>query len=164
VSLPDLLPFNGDWASYEETLYSVFLETFVHGGPCFRDLPVKAQYRPETKGKGFSFWHVISEGRNEEDRTPDLERCARIRWIAWFIQHAETDRSLCWWENERKGNKHVVIWNEAECFAVVLAKRNGYYLLKTAYVVMKHRAEDFCRERREFQEVHKRLKPPSIST
>lgn len=150
MSLPDLLPFSGDWPSYEEALYKAYLETFVHGELCFRGLPVKAKYRPETNGKGFSFWHVISEGKSEEDRTPDLERCSRIRWISWFIRHCEADPNLCWWENERRGNTHVVIWHEAERFAIVLAERNGYYLLKTAYWVKQYRADDFRRERAAF--------------
>lgn len=31
-------------------------------------------------GKEATFWHMIQEGRIEEDRTPDIRRCERIRW------------------------------------------------------------------------------------
>ena len=134
---PELLPFAGDWSSYEDQVYQVFLDSFVMARVMFQGLPVKAKYRQETHGKGYSFWHTISEApdpknRNEEDRIPDLRRCERIRWIAWVIDNAEND-GFVWWENRRKGEAHVVIWNREHDFAVVLAKRSGYYLLKTAY-------------------------------
>ena len=41
---------------------------------------VSARRHPETKGKGYGFWHVISEAsqinnRNEGERIPNLRRC-----------------------------------------------------------------------------------------
>ena len=131
-SVPPLEPLPGDWPTYEDKIYAIFMETIVNGGLIFRRLPVKSQYRPETNGKGFSFWHLISEGQVEEDRTPDMRRCERIRWFAWLIKHAEERQEISWWENRRGTNTHVVIWLEVEQFAVVLAKRKNYYLIKTA--------------------------------
>jgi len=57
--------------------------------------------------------------------------------------------------NERFNNTHVVIWHEEESFAVVLAKRKGYYVLKTCYLVRSKRAKDFERERSEFWKARK---------
>ena len=148
---PELLPFGGDWDTYEDEIYEAFLDSCVRPGVTFRGLRVAAQYRPETRGKGFSFWHTVSEApspdnRNENDRIPDLRRCERILWIRWVIDNAGTDR-FPWWENERKGNTHVVIWAREFDFAVVLAKRKGYYVLKTAYAEIKpHRRHTFQRE------------------
>lgn len=147
MSLPALVPFCGDWSRYEDDLYEIYLKTIVCSGLKFQGLPVKTQYRPPTKNKGYCFWHLISEGEKEDDRTPDLRRCERIRWIAWLIENAETHGDLCWWENSRGSNRHIVIWHEKENFAVVLAKRNGYFLLKTAYWVKEQRRKDFERER-----------------
>lgn len=151
---PQLLEFDGDWPPYEDMLYQVYLETIVHYGLVFRDWPVRTQYRPETRGKGFSFWHVISEApspknKNEDERIPDLERCRKLRWVAWVIQHAG-EEGFPWWENKRGTETRVVIWAEAYDFAVVLAKRNGYYLLKTAYCLKEHRKAAFAREKDEF--------------
>lgn len=151
MSLPELFTFHGDWDKYEDELYAIYLETIVNCEIKFRGMPVKTQYRPATKGKGFGFWHLISDGPNEDDRIPDMRRCERIRWVVWLIHNAETDQALSWWENKRGHNTHVVIWQEQENFAVVLAKRNGYYLLKTAYWVKQKRHADFIRERAEFQ-------------
>lgn len=159
---PELLPFNnygGDWSRYEADLYAIYLETVVHAGLIFQGAPIKAQFRPETRGKGFSFWHLISEApdknnRNEDDRIPDPDRCARIRWVAWCLQNAGKD-GFSWWENQRKTETHVVIWAENHDFAVVLAKRHTkegprFYLLKTAYCLKPHRAATFAKERDAF--------------
>lgn len=155
MNLPDLFPFHGNWPAYEDEIYLVFIETVVKADLKFRGFTIRVQYAPPTNGKGFRFWHLIAEGDREEDRTPDLRRCERISWISWLITNAETHSKICWWENERYNNTHVVIWHEEENFAVVLAKRNGYYVLKTAYLVRSKRAKDFERERDEFWKAQK---------
>ena len=55
---------------------------------------MRADTSTKTKGKGYAFWHVISEApqsnnRNESERIPNLRRCERIRWIAWAIEQAD---------------------------------------------------------------------------
>lgn len=155
MTLPALEIFTGDWPPYEARVYQAFLETFVKADIRFQGWRVSAQYRPETRGMHFSFWHTISEApdkqnRNEDDRIPNLRRCERIRWIGWVISQAGNN-GFKWWENERSGNTHVVIWAEEHDFAVVLAKRKDYYVLKTAYAEIKsHRRATFEREWTEF--------------
>lgn len=155
MSLPELFPFHGEWSRYEEELYAVYLETIIQSGLTFRNLPVRAKYAPPTKSKGYTFWHLISEGEREEERVPDPRRCECIRWVAWFIRNAMSHKDLSWWENKRGSNTHIVIWHEKEDFAVVLAQRNGYFLLKTAYRVKQYRRKDFEREREEFRRSQK---------
>ena len=151
TALPDLVLFGGDWNQYVEELYAVYLDDIVNSGLRFQGLPVKSQYRPPSLGKGYGFWHVISDGSTEEDRIPDFRRCERIRWISWLIQNADQDPRISWWENKRGHNTHVVIWIEEEEFVVVLAKRREYYLLKTAYCPKPHRSRTFKKEREKFQ-------------
>jgi hypothetical protein len=155
MNLPELVPFHGDWPQYEDELYAIYLESIVHSGLTFLGIPVRSRYEPPTKNKGYSFWHLISEGEREEERVPDIRRCERIRWVAWLIQHATRHEDVCWWENKRGSNTHIVIWHEQEDFAVVLAQRNGYFLLKTAYWVKRYRRKDFQREREEFRRSQK---------
>lgn len=142
---PELMPWSGaDWEAYEDAIYAAYLQSVAHADLRFEGHPVRVQFHPESKHKGFGFWHLISEApdqrnKNEEDRVPDLRRCERICWVAWCIRNAGSS-GFPWWENLRWGNTHVVIWAEAHDFAVVLAKRvtpksGGYYLLKTAYCV-----------------------------
>lgn len=159
---PELLPFTGEWAAYEDNIYEAFLDSFVRADVRFQGLRVKAQYRPETRNKGFSFWHVISEApsrdnRNEDDRIPDLHRCERVRWIAWAIGSADLGEAhVSWWENIRGRDTRVVIWAEAWDFAVILDKRRDYYLLKTAYCDLKsRRRSSFERERDAFWRAQK---------
>ncbi|HET9034222.1 MAG TPA: hypothetical protein VFN25_15125 [Dokdonella sp.] len=159
---PELLPFEGEWGSYEDVLYDAFLTSFVRADIRFKGWRIKAQYRPDTRGKGFSFWHVISEApsrenRNENDRIPALSRCARIRWIAWTIEQANLGMDgFSWWENRRGRETGVVIWAERWDFAVILSKRNEFYLLKTAYCdLQSHRRRSFERERGAFWKAQK---------
>lgn len=161
-SPPALLQFTGDWSAYEEVIYQAFLDSFVQQDVVFRGLPVSAPYRPESRGKHFSFWHVISEAphpgnRNEEDRVPAIARCERIRWIAWAIAQAEAGADMVsWWENRRGRDTHVVIWAERLDFAVVLGRRPNYYVLKTAYCDLRPgRIEAFKRERDAFWRAQK---------
>lgn len=155
MALPDLLPFTGDWPSYEEDLYQIYLADIVNARLSFKGLPIRCQYRPPAKNKHFGFWHVISEGDVEDDRLLDFRRCERIRWIAYLISHADTDADISWWENQRGRNTHVVIWHEHENFAVILAKRNEFFLLKSAYCAESHRRKMFVKERECFWLSHK---------
>ena len=147
MALPDLMPLQGEWADYVEAIYQIYVEQVANGGLTFNSLRVTCQFRPESQGKHFGFWHVISEGELEDNRLPDLRRCERITWIAYLIVNIETDTEVSWWENKRGRDTHTVIWHEAENFVVILAKRNGYYLLKTAYCPQSGRVKSFKKER-----------------
>jgi hypothetical protein len=154
---PELIPFYGDWSAYEDQIYERFLDSFVRREIYFLGCRVSAQYRPDTRGKGFSFWHVISEApdhktRDENERIPDLRRCERICWISWLIEMASLNaEGFSWWENRRGNETRVVIWAEHLDFAVILAKRKDYYVLKTAYSGLKtHRIHTFQKEREKF--------------
>lgn len=158
---PNLMLFSTtlSWSSYEDALYSVYLTTVVNAGLTFNGVPIKTRFHPDTRGKGFGFWHLISEeydprNPNEDERIPDLQRCARVPWVSWCISNAGQP-GFSWWENERKGKIHVVIWAEEYDFAVVLAKRDTqggskYYLLKTCYCLKPHRKATFAKERDAF--------------
>ncbi|WP_300119602.1 hypothetical protein [Rhodoferax sp.] len=145
-----------DWSAYEDAIYAEYLATVAHASLRLFGHVVKVRFRPETRHKGYGFWHLISEApsqnnRNEDDRIPDLERCARVRWVAWCIENVESVE-FSWWENKRGTETHVVIWAELHDFAVVLAKRDTqdgprYYLLKTAYCLRGHTIRKFTKER-----------------
>ena len=134
LEMPDLLEFSGDWSLYIEEVYNEFQHSFLSSGIRFRGLPVQPRFTPEYDGKEFGFWHLTSEGEKEEERTPDLSRCARIRWISHMIIHSDNEHLSCW-EERRGNNTEIVIWNEIEDYVVVLAARRDYWLLKPAYVV-----------------------------
>jgi hypothetical protein len=85
-------------------------------------------------GKAATFWHLISEGKAEDERLPDLRRCERIRWPRPIIEHADTPIVKVW-ENKRKRDQRICVWFEEEEYLVVLARRKGYVVLWTAYLV-----------------------------
>lgn len=155
---PALMHLNdyADWSAYEDAIYAEYLATVAHARLRLFGQPVKVRFHPESKHKGYGFWHLISEApsqsnRNEDDRIPDLDRCARVRWVAWCIENVESVE-FSWWENKRGTETHVVIWAELHDFAVVLAKRDTedgprYYLLKTAYCLRGHTIRKFIKER-----------------
>ncbi len=147
TELPPLYKFHGNWDAYVNEIYKIYLDEIVDAGHTFQGLPIRHKFIPKTDNKGYGFWHLISEGRVEEDRIIDIQRCERIRWIAWIIEYAETSHRISWWENRRKSSKNVVLWAENEEFAVILSKRSGYYLLTTAYVVKPNRKRSFAKER-----------------
>ena len=132
---PPLLPlgaFGGDWSAWEAALYRVFREEIAGGDLRFRGLPVRCRRMPETAGRWAAFWHLVQEGRAEEDRTPDLRRCERIRWVRWVIENAATHPAIDEWQNRRRTERNTLLWYREE-YLVVMAQRRDYLLLKTAY-------------------------------
>lgn len=147
---PDLQVFSGkteEWKGYQDSLFDIFKNTIVRGGLTFQGLEVKTRYVPSTENKHFTFWHLITEGKIEEERTPDPRRCERIEWISWIIIN-HNHPSISFWESPRGRSKEFVIWCEEHDFAVVLSKRSNYYLLKTAYSgFSKHKIKTWKKER-----------------
>jgi hypothetical protein len=146
TAIPDWLPtlvlfetYGGNWDHYLTALYDFFKKDFIDNKPFFRGVRLALKRHPVIQGKEATFWHLISEGKGEEERLPDLRRCERIRWPKPIIEHSD-EATIKVWGNERKGEKRVCLWLEQEEYLVVLAERRGYILLWTAYLVKeKHR-------------------------
>jgi len=156
--LPELVLFCGNWESYEEKIYSIFLNDFVKSKPSFAGKPVNRKRYPEYKGKDFAFWHLVSEGAKEEERIPDLRRCERIRWPRAIIDRYLDIKHVKTWKNKRGTEIHICLWLEAHEHLVVLAERKAYYLLKTSYPVFEeHRKKKL---RKEYDSYLKKLAPP----
>jgi hypothetical protein len=145
-----LSAYGGNWSAYEDELHTIFLNEIANGGLTFRGQRVSCRRIPETSGKWFSFWHLVQEGKIEDDREPDLRRCERIRWIAFVIANAESHPDILWWENERRTERNMLLWFRQE-YLVVLSRRDGYWLLKTAYcTVQSGRVRQLRKEHDEF--------------
>lgn len=91
-----------------------------------------------TQGKEATFWHMVSEGKDEADRFPDIRRCERIRWPRPIIENAD-DEVVKVWTNVRRTTKgpekRICLWLESREYLVILADRKSYILPWTAYVV-----------------------------
>jgi hypothetical protein len=103
--------------------------------------------RPETFGKGFAFWHMMQEGQIEDERTIDPERCQRLLWIAWVIANADRDPRIRVFPQQKRGSEQPwALWLFDSDYVVILWERNGYYLLRTAFVVQNHKRNELERD------------------
>ena len=141
--LPELVLFEdsgGDWSRYVEVLHKHFLNDFVRSKPLWPDKRFALKRHPETDGKSATFWHFISEGSIEKDRTPDLRRCERIRWPRPVIEQfpnkqPEPSARILWWKEKRKSETRYILTLNDFSYKVILADRGNYILPWTAYLV-----------------------------
>ena len=130
--------FGGDWTRYIEEVYSHFKRDFVDSKPSFRGVRMGLKRMPMEQGKEATFWHMISEGKNEADRLPDLRRCERIRWPKPLVERVPCDEVRVWPEM-RRGENRIAIATSDFSYILILAERQGkngiYHLPWTAYHV-----------------------------
>ena len=132
--LIELSDYGGNFARYLEAVYELFKHDFIEHRPVFRGTRLGLKKQPLYKGKEATFWHMTSEGENEDERDPDLRRLERIQWPAEMIKRSEHPY-LKVWENTRSGKTNILIYHEAEHYLVVLRKEKNYVLPWTAYLV-----------------------------
>lgn len=158
--LPPLILFTqygGDWDQYLEAIYSIFKVDFIDSNSIFRGRPLRLKRHPMSYGKEATFWHMISDGEDEENRNIDFRRCERIRWPKPIIEHS-TEVVIKVWENVRTTKKgpqtRICLWIEAQEYLFILADRGEYLLPWTAYMVTKTHQKD--KLQKEFEEYCKK--------
>ncbi len=153
--IPPLIMFSeyeNNWKLYVQALYQCFENDFIKSTPRFRGRPLALKRHPIINDKEATFWHMISQGEDEQERTPDFRRCERIRWPRPIIDHA-VEPTVKIWENVRRRNeKRICLWLEPYDYLVVLAERRGYLLFWTAYPIdSKHAKLKLEREYRAYK-------------
>jgi hypothetical protein len=150
--LPPLEPFDGDWDAYLDRIYAIFNADFIAAPPktafgkrfALKRLPI-------ARGKEATFWHMIQEGKIEEERTPDFRRCERIRWPRCFIDQAENGELRTWRQVRNGSEQRIVVALKDFSYVLVLADRGDYILPWTAFWVQKmHQREVYRREWKAF--------------
>lgn len=137
--LPDLILFEnykGNWNTYVSAIYEYFHRDFVESRPSFQKVPVFARYHPPYEEKGATFWHLVSEGNQESERTPDLRRCERIRWPRPMIENTNSMEVKIWetsrpWKNQKQRRINFALDNFS--YIVVIAETRKGFDLVTAY-------------------------------
>ena len=162
-----LSEYGGDFEVFIEEAYNLFMEDFKRGNVFFRGKKVVLKRHPMRGNKEASFYHATSEGKVEDERTPDLRRCERIRWIRPIITKAD-EWDLKVWEQERTAKRgkatRVIIWYEGENedgtkenYFVILDKRPDFYLLWTTFeITIKHQLRSKEKEYKRWLEAQKK--------
>ena len=149
--LETLEDYAGDFRSWFEAVYDLFVDDFVRSKPSFKGTRVNTKAYPLTEGKNRTFFHITHEGADEQARLPDTRRMERIRYPGFFIRNSPHSELLIW-ENERGTERRILIFHEAEGYLVVLSKRADYVLLWTAYLVEQpHRKRKLIQEYEAYQ-------------
>lgn len=155
--LPDYIEFNtyGNWDTYLEVIHEQFLNDFIRSSPTWPGKRFSLKRHPEYEGKSATFWHMISEGSIEVDRTPDFRRCECIAWPRPMIDRfpnqrpSETDPIL-WWGNTRRREQRILLALPDFSYVVIMADRGDYIMPWTAYPV--ERAHQQRKLEREYED------------
>lgn len=142
--LPDLIEC--DWNRYKETLdraYAIFQKDFGRESarPTFHGKRMALKRHPELDGKSATFWHFITEGAIEAERSPVRERLERIAWPKALLVEASSDSArVLTWSNERRRTTHAkstrwIVALDDFSYVVVLDDRKDFVLPWTAYPV-----------------------------
>ncbi len=146
TQLPEWLPtlvnfkdYGGKWEPYCEVLYEYFKHDFIESRPKFGGRMIQLKRHPLFQGKEATFWHITHEGIIENQRTPDLRRCERIRWPRPIIERPIIEHNCngvirCWPEKKGK-DESIVLWIHELDYVVILRVRKGYILLWSAYYI-----------------------------
>ena len=135
--LPSLICFedyNGNFALYNEKVYTVFKDDFVKNRPVFQGKKLALKAHPLIEGKEYTYYHFTHSGDIETERIPDLRRMERIGFPKPIIDFSD-DKELKVWRNKRGTNERILILHEAEKYLVVLENRKDYILPWTAYLI-----------------------------
>ena len=77
---------------------------------------------PIRDGKEATFYHMTTTGKDEENRTLEIDRSERIPWARPLIE-SETHADLRVWTERKKGETRIHIWHHAEDYVVVISER-----------------------------------------
>lgn len=137
LTLPSLIlleDHSGNWDSYLAALYEVFKQDFIDSKPVFEGRPLNLKRHPILQGKEATFWHFITEGEVEAERTPNLRRCERLPWVKPIIEGNPHEDIKFWIEKRGQENRIHLCYGDWE-YLVVLADRGTYLLPWTAFYV-----------------------------
>ena len=151
-SIMSLEDSGGNWDAYCEELYTCFITDFrINGMPKFEGQPLRLKCHPRcSAGREATFWHLISDGKTEADRIPNMRRCERLCWVRPMIEAIGTDQVIAFIED--RPEKAIIVTLPDFSFKIVLARRDCYFLLWTAYYL------EHGHQRRKLQEQSTRCK------
>jgi len=126
-----------DYGSCIERAYEQYQRDFgtPQLRPRFQGMDVREKFHPAFQDKSGTFWHLLTEGNDEQSRTPVRERIERISWPRALIENSADSSRVCSWLARKK---HQDRWHLALTdfsYLVVLAAHQRYVVLWTAFFV-----------------------------
>jgi hypothetical protein len=157
--LPDLVRYANfsNESEFLNALYEYFKQDFVYTKPVYKGTKLWLKRLPLRDEREATFYHITTTGKDENNRTLDIPRAERIRWIKPIIEIE--DKKILVWENERKKEENILLYLKEENFLIVLRKRKHGILFWTSYYTDKCYKHKLLRE---YENYHKMLKTPFI--
>lgn len=152
--LPNLIcleDYGGSWDEYLSALHACFTKDFIDSTPSFQGKRLGLKKHPIIQGKEATFWHFISEGDIEAERTPNLRRCERLSWIRPIIEGHPHESIKLWIEFRGSEERIHLCYGEWE-YLVVLVDRGDYIIPWTAFhIEHNHSKRKFERKYKAYQ-------------
>lgn len=150
-TMPSKLPpslFNGNMNSYKEALYNIFKRDFIDNEVFFRGKRVDIIHEKLFENKERSFWHIISEGEEDFNRTPISWRSEVLPWVKpLIIEDGNCEEYKVWKKYcDRTKKYRYYIWCTALNFLVILEDRNTHFKLISAYPVHEYKIKYYNKE------------------
>ncbi len=162
LKMPELIKLNdhgGNWDIYLNAIYNCFKNDFIDRELFFKGVKLGLKKHPKFKDKEATFWHLITEGKIENERIPDMRRCERIKWPRCVIENSEHD-SIKIWKRKKNNDMRIYLCYGSWDYLVVLSDRKGYLLPWTAFVVKYSHTKK--KLKREYFEFIKKAKTASL--
>ena len=137
------------------TLYEYFKQDFIYTKPKYKGVELRLKRMPIRNGREATFYHITTQGLDENDRKIDIPRAERLRWIKTIIE--SDDKVLLVWKNEIKKEENILLFLEQKNFLIVLRKRKNGLMFWTSFYTTESYKKKLIKE---YQKYHKKLKTP----
>lgn len=153
--LPSILPvssFSSDRNAYTKALYRLFKKDFIDNDLFFKGKKVEIIHEKLYEEKERSFWHIISEGDEDINRTPISYRAEKIRWARPIIEDDGKCSKYRYWVkyNDRTKRDRHYIWCTAVNYLVILEDRGTHYKLITAFPVIDYKVKSYQKDYKKY--------------
>jgi len=135
--------FNGGIEEFRRHCFLFYEEAFVLDKPTWPvdDRKYGEKREPFRAGLPATYAHLTSSGKEEDSRTPDLERLERITWPRLILDEfascypRPSNERIAWWVEKRRSEYRYHIALSDFTYLVVVAARTSEVLLWTAFPI-----------------------------
>jgi len=149
LTFPSALSESGGIPVVEPNSLATYQTDFPAGGtlPSVQGdtVQVRRDPHPANASREYTYWHMITDGSDEMNRQPDLERMVRMPWARPLLVNHTHDTVKRWW-NVRAGRRHLCLWHPPVNYVLIIKERHEGLFLVTTYCPEPRRKMEFHRE------------------